>query len=288
MSSAGSNLTAAGLACDLVRRPWEYPGVRAPSAGLLVGERFFPLEVVANCRAGQLDVVDVEARWSPVGGPVLSLDEVLRRQAVAATDERTVVVASGSNAAPAVMQRKCCLGDVSAVVPFLPATVGNLGIGHSAHVSVTGYMAAAPFPADGVSTPVVVSLLDHRQVACLDDTEPNYEPRWVDGERFPLQLATGERPATYRLYESRWGVVAPGRSPVALGRQQDLFERLWELPGAEDVVGPGDDVRAVMARLAGEAGGRARQAVGEWLRHRGAVMPTRFPPAPPENWPRPR
>lgn len=275
------SLDAAGLACDLVRRPWEYPGIRAPSAGLLVGERFFPLKVVANCRAGQLDVVDVEARWSPAAGAVLPLHEALRREWVAATDERTVVVATGSNAAPAVMQRKCSLGDVSAVVPFLPATVGNLGIGHSAHVSVTGYMAAAPFPADGVSTPVVVSLLDDRQVACLDDTEPNYEPRSVDGQLFPLQLATGEQPATYRLYESRWGVVAPGGSPVALCRQEDLFERLWELPGADDVLGPRGDVRAAMARLAAVAGGPARWAVAEWLRDSGAVMPARFPEAPP-------
>ena len=281
--SPSCSLDAAGLACDLVRRPWEYPGIRAPSAGLLVGERFFPLKAVANCRAGQLDVVDVEARWSAAAGAVLLLDEVLRREGVDPTDERTVVVATGSNAAPAVMQRKCRLGGVSAVVPFLPATVGNLGIGHSAHVSVTGYVAAAPFPADGVSTPVVVSLLDHRQVACLDDTEPNYEPRWVDGERFPLQLATGEQPATYRLYESRWGVVAPDGSPVALCRQENLFERLWELPGADDVLGPRDDVRVAMARLAGVAGRRARRAVAEWLCHRGAVMPARIPEAPPDD-----
>ncbi|MBW3576076.1 MAG: hypothetical protein KY450_14805 [Actinobacteria bacterium] len=189
----------------------------------------------------------------------------------------------GAGPPSAVLHRKCGLGGVSGVVPFLPATVGNLGIGHSAHVSVTGYVASAPFPADGISTPVVVSLLDRRQMACLDDTEPNYEPRCVDGERFPLQLATGEQPCTYRLYESSWGVVAPGGFPVALRGQQDLFERLWQLPGAGDVLGPPDDVRAVTARLAGEAGRGARQAVGEWLRHRDAVMPARFPEGSPEN-----
>lgn len=276
-------LDVTGLACDLVRRPWEYPGVRAPSAGLLLGEQFFPLEVLPGRRTGELEVADVEARWSPAPGTVVALDEALRREGVAATGERTVVVATGSNAAPAVLHRKCGLGGVSGVAPFLPATVGNLGIGHSAHVSVTGYVAAAPFPADGVSTTVVVSLLDRRQVACLDDTELNYEPRCVDGERFPLQLATGERPATYRLYESRWGVVAPGGSPVALRRQQDLFERLWELPGADEVLGPPDDVRAVTTRLAGEAGRGARQAMGAWLRHRDAVMSARFPEGSPEN-----
>ncbi len=276
-------LDAAGLACDLAHRPWEYPGVRAPSAGLLVGERFFPLEVQPGRPTGEAEVADVEARWSPVAGTVVALDGALRREDVATTGGRTVVVATGSNAAPAVLHRKCGLGGVSGVVPFLPATVGNLAIGHSAHVSVTGYVAAAPFPADGVSTPVVVSLLDRRQVACLDDTEPNYEPRYVDGERFPLQLATGEQPCTYRLYESRWGVVAPGGWPMALRHQQDLFDRLWELPGADDALGPADDVRAVTARLAGEAGRGARQAVGEWLRHRDAVMPASFPEGSPEN-----
>lgn len=263
--------------CDLVGRPWEYPGIRAPGAGLLVGDRFFPVDLVTGRPAGEQGVVDVEARWSPAPDAVLALDEVLRREGVATTDARTVVVATGANAAPAVMQRKCGLGDVSAVVPFLPATIGNVGIGHSAHVSATGYVAAAPFPAGGVSTPVVASLLDRRQVACLDETEPSYEPRWLDGERFPLRLATGEQPATFRLYESRWGVVAPGGAPISLRRQQDLFERLWELPGAEDVLGPPDDVRAASLRLAGEPGRRARQAVRRWLRDSGSVMPVQFP-----------
>ena len=95
------SLGAAGLACDLVQRPWEYPGVRAPSAGLLVGERFFPLEVLPGRPTGELRVADVEARWSPAPGAALPLDEALRREGVATTDERTVVVATGSNAAPA-------------------------------------------------------------------------------------------------------------------------------------------------------------------------------------------
>lgn len=275
------SLTAAGLACDLVGRPWEYPGVRAPSAGLLVGDRFLPLEVVPGRSSGEAGVVDVDRRWSAAPGGALTLDEALRREGVVATGGRTLVVATGSNGAPAVMARKCGLGRVSAVVPFLPATVENIAIGHSAHVSVTGYLAAAPFPAEGVSTRVVVSLLDDRQLACLDQTEPNYERRWVDGERFPLELATGERPAAYHVYESRWGVVAPGGVPLTLHPQHELFERLAELLGAGDVLGPPADVRTTTAGLAGEAGGPGRQAVRDWLHAAGAVMPARLGGPPP-------
>jgi hypothetical protein len=276
------SLTAAGLACDLVRRPWEYPGVRARSAGLLVDDGFFPVEVVPGRPAGEAKVVDMDGRWSVASGAVLTLDEALWREEVATSGDRVLVMATGSNAAPAVMHRKCGIGRVSGVVPFLPATVENVGIGHSAHVSVTGYVAAAPFPAEGVSTQVVVSLLDRRQLACLDRTEPNYERRRLDGRRFPLELATGERPAAYHLYESRWGVVAPGGIPLTLRPQPDLFDRLRELPGAGDVLAPPADVRAVMAGLAGEAGGAARQMVREWLHAGGAVMPARFEGALPQ------
>lgn len=273
---ASCSLLDSGLACDLVARPWEYPGVAAPVAGLLVADRFFPVAVVAGRPAGEAQVVDAEGRWSPAPGVVLSLDEALRREGVALTAGRTVVVATGSNAAPAVMHRKCLLGRVSAVVPFLPATVESVGIGHSAHVSTTGYVAAAPFPAPGITTRVTVSLLDVEQRACLDRTEPNYELQALDADRFPLELASGERPAGFNVYESRWGVVAPSGVPLALRRQQDLFERLWELPGAQAVLGPRADVRTVTGRLAGEAGRVRRRAMRTWLDDSGAVMAARL------------
>lgn len=186
----------------------------------------------------------MEGRWSAAPGAVLPLDEVLRREGVAPTEARALVVAIGSNAAPAVMHRKCALGRVSAVVPFLPATVEEVALGHSAHVSVTGYVAAAPFPAEGASTGVTVSLLDCQQVACLDETESNYERRCVDGERFPLELATGERPVTYHLYESRWGVVAPGAAPVVLGASRTCSSACGSSPAPTSSWGrrrPGGD-----------------------------------------------
>jgi hypothetical protein len=234
------------------------------------------VEVVPGRPAGETEVVDVDGPWSVAPGAVLTLDEALRREEVATTGDRVLVMATGCNAAPAVMHRKCGIGRVSGVVPFLPVTVENVGIGHSAHVSVTGYVATAPFPAEGVSTPVVVSLLDRRQVACLDRTEPHYERRCLEGRRFPLELATGERPAAYHLYGSRWGVVASGGTPLPLRRQQDLFDRLRELPGAGDVLGSLAAVRPTVAGLAGEAGRAARRTVPEWLLARGAVMSASF------------
>src|SRR5690625_6972049 len=73
------------------------------------------------------------------------MDETLRGDGAAPLADRTLVVAVGSNQSPAVIAAKYRrFGLVSPVTtPFLSCTVQELAVGHSAHVSARGYIAAA-------------------------------------------------------------------------------------------------------------------------------------------------
>lgn len=163
---------------------------------------------------------------------------------------RRPVVAVGSNAAPAVLAAKM----PEARIPLLPAVMHDLGVGHSAHVSLAGYIAAAPFAWSGVRTPVMVSWLDERAVAALDATEPNYDRVTLESVGGTLDLDPPLRPDEVDLYVSRHGVVGY-EEPVALTTQADLFARLSAVPELTPVLE--GDVAQVCARLAGDPDLRA-------------------------------
>jgi hypothetical protein len=199
------------------------------------------------------------------------LDVFLLDVSVAPVDRRWLVMAIGSNGAPDVLRRKFVRAGVRDVVPFITANLSDIAVGHSAHVSVAGYVAAAPFASPGATTPVVVSLLDAEQLRCLDDTEPNYRRRLVSGEHYALTVdVSGEQPESFLLYESKWGVLArrPGdATPLPLGTQQQL---LYVLAAGDAALRPalhrgqppgrdGRDAGAVLAELA--AGEDRREAV---------------------------
>jgi hypothetical protein len=123
---------------------------------------------------------------------------------------RTPVAAIGSNAAPAVVARKlAALG--SGWVAMEPRALSGVRVGHSAHVSVQGYVPAAPYVAAG-TVRTVVGWFDDDQLALLDATEPNYLRRRLD--------------AGVDVYASRWGVVAVDGVPVPLTGQTELLRLL--------------------------------------------------------------
>lgn len=178
--------------------------------------------------------------------------------------ERTLVVAVGSNQSPAVIERKYRgAGHVGPVAtPFLRCTLWGLDVGHSAHVSARGYIAAAPYVAPDAVTELVATWLDETQLAIVDRTEPNYERVELDGEEFPLQLASGLRPSRFAIYASRWGVIADG-PPIAFRPQPQLFGLLAAQTGADAFTGK---TAAVCARLAGDP-----EQIGQLLRERALV-----------------
>jgi hypothetical protein len=216
---------------DPLIAPARYPGPPAPGSGLLVDGRFEPLAPDDLSRLGRPPY-----------------------------DDRLLVVAVGANASPTVLHRKLRREGLEGRVPFLAATLSGVAVGHSAHVSVPGYVPAAPYAAAGVSTPVMASLLDAEQVDCLDRTEPNYVRRTLHGEAFWLRLDGGDLPHDFDLYDGRWGVLSPpNRSPIPLTDQVDLHTYLaahW--PAYTELLGAGRDPESAVLALAQDTALRAR------------------------------
>lgn len=231
---------------DLTSRPEGYPGRRAPATGLLHQGRFTSMRPV--------DLSEVPG-----------------------VSRRTAVVAVGSNASPAVLGRKLARSGVHDAVPFVAGTVTGLGVGHSAHVSVPGYVAAAPYRAAGTSVAVYATLLDDEQVRCVDETEPQYVRRRVDDPACALVLAGAPARSVFWLYDSRWGVLAPpDADPLALCDQHTLHARLrrdWpEYTEVFAATGTRADPAAAVRALAADAGLRTR--VRERLRASGWARPS--------------
>lgn len=137
------------------------------------------------------------------------------------TGDRTPVVAVGSNASAGVLADK--LGDLLATgLPLAPATVDHLLVGHSAHVSTRGYVAAAPVRRDGARAAVVVGWLDPGQLGALDRTEPNYS-RVPLPDDMPCRTADGAAVEHAQVYASRHGVLADAGEPLPLTDQTSVL-----------------------------------------------------------------
>ncbi|GIU56691.1 hypothetical protein [Arthrobacter sp. NicSoilC12] len=169
---------------DPLLYPWDPP----VASGVMDGNEFRPIE------------------------PSAGLDEALAQAGAAPLEARSLVVSIGSNSSADVMRRKFASyhQSVSAVLPLVRGQLHNIAVGHSAHVSKAGYIAAAPYPLLGESTAVWLSWLDDVQLMALDETEPNYRRIQLDVETCPLVLDHGERPEDFSLFTSRWGVLTDG------------------------------------------------------------------------------
>ncbi|MDQ4084501.1 MAG: hypothetical protein M3165_01655 [Actinomycetota bacterium] len=213
---------------DLATCPWAYPGTPAACSGVVEGGRF--------TATPPAELLDTDAA-------------------------RTAVVAVGSNASPAVLHRKLALHEVCGPVPLLTATLTGCAVGHSAHVSGPGFVAAAPYVARAAATAVWVTLLDAAQLRCLDATEPNYVRRRVRDGVCVVELDGGTRPASFDLYDGRWGVLAPpGGAVMPFGSQEALHALLrarWP-PYAELLDAAAADRRRGDAGVRDADGGRAR------------------------------
>lgn len=147
--------------------------------------------------------------------------------------DKIPVLAVGSNAAAAVLRRKLA-GLLHPPVPVCLAVVARMGIGHSAHVSAGGYVAAAPFRDDGATSPVVLCWLDRAQLAALDATEPNYA-RMTLPAALGCRTADGHRVPGAQVYDSRHGVLAEAGSPLPLTSQTEVLAWLAaRLPDARE------------------------------------------------------
>lgn len=119
-------------------------------------------------------------------------------------------------------------------LPVAEAQVEGLGIGHSAHVSTRGYIAAAPVQGNGIR-PVTVCWFDEAQLAALDATEPNYRRVPLPGS---MPCAASSVPVTgAEVYESVHGVLGEAGSPLELLDQAGVLGWLAErLPALREVL----------------------------------------------------
>jgi hypothetical protein len=242
--------------------PLSYPGAALRHSFLWLDSWVYRVEPASGGgRSGWAVVID--------GGPLAvssagdRLDDALRGAGVAPMPGRHPVLAFGSNASPAQLLTKfAALSPVRRVVPVLRGAVAGLALGHSPHVSIPGYV---PYViVDGGAAAVLdafVLWLDPAQRAVLDRTEPNYRLVRMPAERYPLSVETPGGIGEYSAYKGKWGALRwPCEpAPARAGSQQEMFERVGQLPWFAAALGPGD-ARSWMARLAADADLR------EWVR----------------------
>jgi hypothetical protein len=257
---------------DPLHYPWDPP----PTSGVIKGNDFLPLHLAPGRPLGQSHLRDrAEDSWSSC-----CLDKALDEAGAAPLDSRVLVVSIGSNASPAVLRRKFAKygHPVSRILPLIRGRLHNIGVGHSAHVSKAGYIAAAPYFRMGECARVWVSWLDGSQVVALDETEPNYRRIQLDGDACPLVVDNGERPETFSLFTSRWGVLTDGKGgKLPFVDQPALFRLLAGSGSGEGLKDAYSVVEGPPERVVQELGMPPVQAwAKEWFQAAGLATPAPF------------
>lgn len=160
--------------------------------------------------------------------------------------DRTCVLAVGSNGSPQVLHAKLDRAGVNPSVACVPYQLRGLGIAHSAHVSLGGYVATTPYARPGGVVRVVASWFDVAQLAALDATEGNYDRR-------PLPASVTGAPAGAQVYVSRRGVLAPGGNPLVATTQARVHAVLARDPVLADLLSGGDPEATAAALQDSEA-----------------------------------
>lgn len=210
---------------DNSNTPLEYPWNPPEASGLMSGQDFFLFELAELRRLGQSHVKVPNERHL---GETESINHYLLESNAVTIDARFLVVAVGSNASPSVMRKKFLNGtkSISLVLPFVRGTIHGIDVGHSAHASAGGYIAAAPYANPDQERELWASWLDADQLKVLDDTEPNYQRVLVQNSDYPFKLENGETPESYYIYESKRGLIAEAGVTQPLMSQTDLFDWL--------------------------------------------------------------
>lgn len=208
--------------------PLSYPGAIPDFSYVLTGHRHLVRLQPRKDRPLRQGLVDVKEL---TGNPArTSLHELLLTNSAAPVDERVPVLAIGSNAAPAQLARKLNAANESPVVPVVEATTTGLRVLPSAHINRAGYLPWAPYHSSrAAALPVFVTLLDARQLACVDQAEPNYARVPLVPTSHLVRLAgSGEPLDGCHVYASNHGVITDGRvlSSNRAPAQQLLLGRL--------------------------------------------------------------
>ncbi len=169
---------------------------------------------------------------------------------------RIPVLAIGSNASPEVLADK--LAGVLAGAPDVPVVIeicvpSGLAVGHSAHISLPGYVAAAPFLVrsgggdDASLAPQAAYSLGWftgDQMAALDVTEPNYDRVALPPSIRVVSRSRNAWVSDVSVYRSRHGVLGDNGCAQPLQSQDDIHRwlalRLPHLVGQSDTLSYAD------------------------------------------------
>jgi hypothetical protein len=127
-------------------------------------------------------------------------------------DERTPVLAYGSNAAPQVLSRKLALSKEPVLV--VPARLRDFDVVYSSHISPYGALPATLQRSPGTEVRTHVIYMTSAQIGVISATEPNYEPQLLEG--IECRLEDGEELDEVSAYLSRHGCLLLDGSEVAL------------------------------------------------------------------------
>ncbi|WP_217240761.1 hypothetical protein [Streptomyces sp. AC555_RSS877] len=172
-------LLALGLAEAPRNRPLLYPGAWPQDSGLLDGDHFLPHDQFVH-------------------------------------EDRTPVLAVGSNASPGQLRHKMAQAQIASPIPMVKATVTGVDVGVSAHVSRMGYVSASPFDAPGTVRELFVIWLDAQQLAVIDASEGvplpngNYGRAWLSAPEVRVELRAGVTLPGVYAYVNRHGVLHDG------------------------------------------------------------------------------
>ena len=144
-------------------------------------------------------------------------------------DERTPMLAYGSNAAPEVLARKLALSDQPVLV--LPAWLDDFDVVYSAHISPYGAVPATLQRSPGTQVRVHLVYMTSAQVGLVSATEPNYESALIEGA--VCRLDDGETIVSPAAYLSRHGCLLSDDSEIALAAVQATNRTLPALSEGE-------------------------------------------------------
>jgi hypothetical protein len=153
---------------------------------------------------------------------------------------REPLLSYGANAAPAVLARKLApLPELP--LPVLRGELDDFDVVYSAHISPYGAVPSTLQRSPGTTVPVFVAYPTAAQLELLSATEPNYEPRRLDGLR--ARTDPGGELGEANAYLSRHGCLVLDDSEVALAAVE-AAERRFPALGEVEVL---ERVRHVLA-----------------------------------------
>ncbi|KUO16604.1 hypothetical protein AQJ91_34945 [Streptomyces dysideae] len=227
-------MEALGLAAAPRENPLLYPGAWPADSGLLDGDRLLPLDRLVH-------------------------------------EDRTPVLAVGSNACPGQLRHKMAEFGITTPVPMVKTRVTGIEVGVSAHVSRMGYVSASPFNAPAAVRELFVTWLDAEQLAVVDASEGvplpegNYARAWLPAPEVRIELTDGTALPGVFAYVNRHGVLHNGAAAPRThpGQRALLTELLLGSARLRELFGVTPEEFSARARADGRLCARGTQVFAE-------------------------